>query len=146
MKAGNKIRISAQLRDATTEEIYRSYEVAGDTEDDFFNITDSLSKLVRNYLEIKVLEQDVDYDFRIGFTTSSAETYRYYIQGLNSYFAGDYKSAIKILNKAIIIDTSFFAAYDWLLGVYDYYGMIEQDYSQIEQAKQLLNKLKSARN
>ena len=139
LKAGNKIRISAQLRDATTEEIYKSYEIDGNTEDDFFNITDSLSNLLKEYLEIQVLKQDVSYDYWA--STSSAEAFRYYIQGLNSYFAGDYKSAVEILNKAIIIDTSFFAAYDWLLAVYDSYGHSYQDYDQIELAKHLLNKL-----
>ena len=42
LKAGNKIRINAQLVNAETEEIYRSYEVDGDSEDQIFMIADSL--------------------------------------------------------------------------------------------------------
>ena len=44
--------------------------------------------LVRNFLEIKVLKQDVDYDIHKYTTTSSAEAYRFYIQGVN-LFSGD---------------------------------------------------------
>ena len=53
LKAGNKIRINAQLVNAETEEIYRSYEIEGDSEDQIFMMADSLSVLIRNYLEIK---------------------------------------------------------------------------------------------
>jgi len=141
MKAGNKIRISAQLRDATTQEIYRSYEVDGHTRDDFFDITDSLSNLLKDYLEIEVIKQDVPYDYTSWAFTSSPAAYRYYLQGLNSYFNEDFKSAIEILNKAIVIDTSFLAAYDLLIDVYFKSGLSHQDYSQVEKSKQLLNKL-----
>jgi adenylate cyclase len=138
MKAGDKIRISAQLRDATSEVIYKSYEVDGHLNDDFFDITDSLSNLLKNYLEIEVLKQDVPYDYTSWAFTNSAKAYRYYLQGLDSYFNGDYKSAIEVFNKAISIDSSFFAAYSWLIETYGSYGYDQQDYSQIELGKQLL--------
>lgn len=141
MKAGNKIRISAQLRDATTQEIYRSYEVDGNTRDDFFDITDSLSNLLKNYLEIQVLKQDVPYDYTSWAFTNSPEAYRYYLQSLNYSDKKDFKSAIELLIKVIDIDTSFLAAYDLLIDVYYKYGYGQQDYSQIEKSKQLLNKL-----
>ena len=130
--AGTEIRLNAHLINSETEEIYKTFQIDGRTEDDVFGVTDSLSELIRNYLEIKVLEQDVDYDFRKGFATSSAEAYRYYIQGMDYFTADDYKLAIEKLNKAIIIDTKFFAAYDWLLEAYSEDG-------QDEQAKQILN-------
>jgi len=44
-KSGNKIRVTANLMDSRSEEIYKSYEIDGNTEDDFFHITDTLSKL-----------------------------------------------------------------------------------------------------
>ncbi|MCK4345059.1 MAG: hypothetical protein KAX05_07210, partial [Bacteroidales bacterium] len=83
LKAGNKIRISAQLRDSESEEIYKSFEIDGNTEDDLFHIIDSLSFLIKNYLEIKVMKQDIDYDVNTWAKTSSPKAYRYYIQGMN---------------------------------------------------------------
>jgi adenylate cyclase len=140
MKAGDQIRISAQLRDASSEVVYKSYEVDGNLRDDFFGMTDSLSNILKNYLEIEVLKQDVPYDFTSWAFTSSAKAYRFYLQGLDFYFNGDYTSAIDVFNKAIDIDTSFFAAYSWLVETYESNGFARQDYDQIEEAKQLLQK------
>jgi tetratricopeptide (TPR) repeat protein len=141
LKAGGKVRISAQLRDAKTQEIFRSYEVDGDTEDDLFEITDSLSNLLKNYLEIEVLKQDIAFDYSSWAFTSSSEAYRYFIEGLNSYFHEDYGMAVEIFNKAVRIDTSFLAGYSWLLESYGQHGWSNQDYSQIEVAKHVLEKL-----
>ncbi len=140
MKAGNQIRISAQLRDASSEVVYRSYEVDGNLQDDIFDITDSLSIILKNYLEIAVLKQDVPYDFTSWTFTRSAKAYRYYLQGLDFYFNADYTSAIDVFTKAIEIDTSFFAAHSWLVQTYESDGFIRQDYDQIEKARQLLQK------
>jgi tetratricopeptide (TPR) repeat protein len=141
LKAGDKVRISAQLRDAKTQEIFRSYEVDGDTEDDLFEITDSLSNLLKNYLEIEVLKQDIAFDYSSWAFTSSSEAYRYFIEGLNSYFHEDYGMAVEIFNQAVRIDTSFLAGYSWLLESYGQHGWSNQDYSQIEVAKHVLEKL-----
>jgi TolB-like protein len=48
--AGEKIYINAHLSDADTEEIYRTFQIDGNTEEDIITVTDSLSKLVRNFL------------------------------------------------------------------------------------------------
>ena len=140
MKAGEQIRISAQLRDAGSEVIYKAYEIDGNMEDDFFDMTDSLSTILKNYLEIEVIKQDVPYDYTSWAFTSSANAYRYYLQGLDFYFSVDYPSAIDVFNKAIEIDTSFFAAYSWLVQTYESDGFLRQDYDQIEMARQLLQK------
>jgi len=140
MKAGDKVRISAQLRDATSEVVYKSYEIDGYSGDDFFDITDSLSNLLKNYLEIEVLKKDVPYDYTSWAFTNSAKAYRNYLQALDFYFNGDYTSAIAVFNDAIEIDTSFFAAYSWLVETYESNGFSLQDYDQIEKARQLLQK------
>jgi len=140
MKAGDQIRISAQLRDASSEVVYKSYEVDGNLNDDLFGMTDSLSNILINYLEIEVLKKDVPYDYASWAFTSSAKAYRFYLQGLDFYFNGDYTSAIDVFNKAIDIDTSFFAAYSWLVETYESNGFARQDYEQIEIARQLLQK------
>lgn len=108
-KSGNIIRITANLLNSKSEEIYRSYEIDGKTEDDFFTISDSLSTLVKNYLEIKILEQDILFDLKNAFT-KSAQAYKYYIQGFRYHSKLDYNSAIELYNKAIDIDSNFVSA------------------------------------
>jgi len=136
---GRQFRLNVQLVDAQSEEIFKTFQVEGSSEEDMFLLADSLSRMVRNYLEIKVLNQDLEYDLRSENATYSAEAYRYYIQGLNSYFMGDNQSAIERLNRTIDIDPGFFPAYNWLLEVYERLGFLSQDYEQIEHAKQLLD-------
>jgi len=134
MEAGNKMRINAQLRDAATEEVIQSFEIDTETEDDFFNIIDSLSDLVKNYLEIQVLKQSFDLGISNYATTKSSKAFRYYLQGLKSYVDLDYNSAIDYYSKAINIDTSFFAPYYSQAMAYSYTG-------QYALTKQLVYKL-----
>ncbi len=119
LKAGSKIRIGVQLRDAATQEIYKSYEVDGDSEGQIFMMADSLSRLLMNFLEIKVLEQDVSYDINKMITTSSPEAYRYYIKGCDLFFNNlDYSSSIEFFNKALEksleIDTKWGGGWKWV--------------------------------
>jgi len=123
--AGGKIRVNAHLIDAETEEIYKTFQIDGRTEDDIFIMTDSLSRLVRNFLEIKVLEEDVQYLSK-AVTTNSAEAYRYFIQGFNLFSETDFSSAIEFFNKALEIDSGFFAARMWLTWAYNNLGMYEK--------------------
>ncbi|RLE06439.1 MAG: hypothetical protein DRJ13_00130 [Bacteroidetes bacterium] len=76
LKAGNKIRVNAQLVDAETEEIYKTYEVDLNSEDDIFAMADSLSGLIKNYLEIKKLIEEYDSPAIYGtFNTNSSEAF-----------------------------------------------------------------------
>ncbi len=117
-ESGDIIRINAQLIDSKTEEIYKTYQIDGNTEDDMFIIIDSLSRLVRSYLEIKVLEKELDYDYSKFSTTGSPEAYRYYIKGMNLFFSNDYSSSVELFIKALEADPNFFAANYFLTGAY----------------------------
>jgi len=114
LKAGNKIRIGAQLRNTSTQEIYRSYEVDGDSEDQIFMMADSLSNLLMNFLEIKVIEKDAYVLAKSHSETNSAEAYKYYIQGLKMTYSSEFAEAIKLYNKALDSDSSFVSALVWL--------------------------------
>ena len=107
VKAGNKIRISSQLRDSRTGEIFKSFEVDGDTEDDFIEIIDSLSILIRNHLEIEAISQDASYNENLWANTQSPEAYRYFLRGINRFFVSDYSSAIDLFTEAIKEDPTF---------------------------------------
>jgi tetratricopeptide (TPR) repeat protein len=107
MEAGNKIRINAKLNDSETEEIYKTFSVEGNSEKDFLVMIDSMADLIKNYLEIKVLEDDLAPDIQKFFTINSAEAYRYAIQGYNSIINRDVFSAIQLYSKVIEIDSNY---------------------------------------
>jgi TolB-like protein len=105
-KSGNRIRITANIMNAETEEIYKSYELDGHTEDDFFALADSISSQIRNFLEIRKLKNEFFYDTGDIFT-QSAEAYKLFIQGLRCHVQTDYSCAIDYYNKAIHVDSNF---------------------------------------
>jgi tetratricopeptide (TPR) repeat protein len=110
-KSSNKIRIMINLIETKSGEVLWTGKIDGTLESDFIDLTDSLSCLVKNYLEIKALEKKAGFDYREAFP-NSAEAYRYYIEGLNLILKSEYKLAVESLKKAYKIDTTFsFAAY-----------------------------------
>ena len=110
-KTSNKIRILINLIDTKSGKVLWTDKVDGNLDSDYIDLTDSLSNLVKNYLEIKSLEQEAGFDYREAFPTSS-EAYRYYIEGLQSILEMEYTLAIESLKKAYEIDSSFtFAAF-----------------------------------
>ena len=117
-KTGNRIRVTANLMDSRSEEIYKSYLIEGYTENDFFIITDSLSKLTINYLEINKLKNKYkNYDIKSVYT-SSAEAFKYFILGRASHGKLDYNSAIELYLKSINNDTNFVSPMLMLAYVY----------------------------
>ena len=119
LKAGNNIRVNAQLMNAETEEIYKTYQVDWDTEDDIFAIADSLAGLIKNYLEIKKLIEEYDSPvFHGSYITNSSEAFGYYIHGWDAFMNLDYQAATEWLSKAIECDSGFISAYVPLLFTY----------------------------
>jgi tetratricopeptide (TPR) repeat protein len=108
-KYDNKVRITANLLDAVSEKIYKSFEVDGTTEDDFFSLTDSLSFLVMNFLEIRNLKENLFFDLK-QVMTGSTEAYKLFLHGYSCHSRLDYESAIKMYNRAIEIDSNFISA------------------------------------
>ncbi len=79
-KFGGTVRITANIMDVGTEEIYKSYQMDGTTEDDFLSLIDSLSIRIKNFLEIKSLKQTLFFDLSNVYTNST-EAYKLYLQG-----------------------------------------------------------------
>jgi tetratricopeptide (TPR) repeat protein len=117
IQAGDQIRVSAQLRDAGSEEVYRTFKMDGSDEDDLLSMSDSLSTLIRNYLEIKVLERQIDPDIHSYPKTHSAEAYRNYILGYDRFMKEEYKAAEMYLRKALEIDSTILNAKIFLFWV-----------------------------
>jgi TolB-like protein len=105
-KTGNKIRIIVKLFDTKTDELLWTGKVDGNINADYIDLADSLSIEVKNFLEIKALGKNASRDFRDAYTGSS-EAYRKYIEGMQSFMNSDYPGAIKSLQEAYRIDTTF---------------------------------------
>ena len=132
-KAGATIRLSAQLIDSKTEEIYKGFEIDGII-DNILHTIDSLSIMVKNFLIISKLEKEESPEFKKFVSTESPEAYRYYILGKNAYYNLSYKSSINWLNQACLIDSNFTWAM-WFLSV------ANLDFGSKEEAKKLAVRL-----
>ena len=123
LKAGDKIRVNAQLVDAETEEIYKTYQVDGESEDDVFTMADSLSGLIKNYIEIKKYTDQYNSPATRGISfTNSSEAFKYYIHGVDAYMELEMGSAVDWFSKAIGTDSSFINAYVFLSYAYQLQG------------------------
>jgi tetratricopeptide (TPR) repeat protein len=121
LKAGDKIRINAKLMDSETEAIFKTYQVEGKTEDDIFAMADSLSGLIKNYLEIEKLIEQINLpDFRGSFITNSAEAFQYYIHGYNAYLVSNYDASREWWSKSIEADSGFITPYVFLAFMSNY--------------------------
>jgi tetratricopeptide (TPR) repeat protein len=109
--AGSKTRLIAKLIDSKTEEIFKSFQLEdSDIERNIFDISDSLSSIVKNFLIKAVLEKDISPDYQNLGSPSSPEAYREYIQGMNAFDKADYPAARNYLLQAIDIDSNFMGA------------------------------------
>jgi TolB-like protein len=92
----------------------------------YLDLADSLCNEIKNYLEIKALENVADYDFREAYP-KSAEAYRYFIEGMNLVLNQNYESGIQSLKKAVEIDSTFTFASFYIAYAYNYQSEPGQD-------------------
>ncbi|MDT8402706.1 MAG: FlgO family outer membrane protein, partial [Bacteroidales bacterium] len=136
-KAGNTVRINAQLINANNEEIIKSVQIESpDDEQIIFGIIDSLSTQVKNFLVISKIKKEASHSYDYVIPTDSPDAYRYYTYGQKAFFNSDYNTAIKYYSQALAIDSGFYhatrmmsAAYynlrqldmarEWCLRIYD---------------------------
>ncbi len=123
MKSGNEIRMDAQLIDAENDEIYKTFQVDGDSESDFFSMADSLTRLIKNYVEIKNIKEKRNSSIiqAEGYTRSS-EAFKYYMHGLDAIMDMDMGQAVDWFTKAVEIDSMFINAQIFLAHAYHMYG------------------------
>lgn len=112
LKAGKMVRVNAQLVNAETEEIYKTYQVDWNAEDDVFLMADSLSGMIRNHLEIKNLSEEYNAPgVNESAFTSNAEAFQYYINGWDAMGRLDLDACSEWSRKAIEADSGFIEAY-----------------------------------
>jgi len=111
MKAGPEVRIVAQLLDPETAEIYKTFQVSGSSESDFFHMADSLTWLIKNYAEIRNIKEKRNSSIlqAEGYTRSS-DAFKYYMHGMDAMADMDMGQAVEWLTKAVETDTMFINA------------------------------------
>jgi TolB-like protein/Flp pilus assembly protein TadD len=88
----------------------------------YLDLADSLCNEIKNYLEIKALENSADYELREVYP-KSAEAYRYFIEGMNLVLNQNYESGIQSLKKAVEIDSAFTFASFFIAYAYGFSNM-----------------------
>jgi len=135
-KAGKRVRITAQLVDATT-----GYHVWADRYDrdlqDIFALQDEVTQKIVAALEVKLTAGEQE---RLGRPlTNNIEAYDYYLRGLDCHpYATEEANARarQMFAKAVELDPQFAAAYAWLGWAYfDQWSLgWSQDLQTLEQA------------
>ena len=106
--AGSTLRLNAELIDTKTKEVLKSFEVNGPyNQDIIFDITDSLRKKVTDFLLISKLMKENPLYQHYKPPTTSAEAFRYYINGGKAREKGDWAGGISWGLKALAADSNF---------------------------------------
>lgn len=123
LKTGNKIRITAQLMNTESEEIYKTFQMEADDKNDLFAICDTLSNNIKEYFDIKMIIAEIGYPENYTLAdANSAEALRYYLEGMTSFINFDYPVAIEWYMKAIEVDSNFISAYFYISMAYHNMG------------------------
>jgi tetratricopeptide (TPR) repeat protein len=126
-QAGDTIRVSAQLIDSKTQEVFKVFEINGPSNEAMIlKISYSLNRIVSKFLVISNLKKDVALEFRHLGSTNSPEAYRYFIYGQNAFLKRDYPTARNMLFQALAIDSSYYFAAGMLCYAYGNPGMYEE--------------------
>ncbi len=110
--AGSTFRINLKLIDTKSNEVLKTEYIEGKV-DSIFSMVGSLANAITNYLEIEIIGENSSTEIADYVTTNSPEAYKYFIQAMAGYWAGN-ESAIGKFEKAIELDSTFTSAYFFL--------------------------------
>ena len=128
-KAGAMLRIDAQLIDTKTKDVFKSFELNRPfNEKIVFDITDSLRKKIKDFLQIsKLIKENPGYE-RYPPSTTSPEAFRYYLYGNNAFVKADWPASIEWSLKALAIDSTYIEPMFTLSMAYGNQFMVEQSF------------------
>jgi tetratricopeptide (TPR) repeat protein len=116
-QAGAIIRVNAQLIDSQTEDVLKSFQIEGlSKEEMIFQIIDSLSSEMKNFLIISKLKKELSqpqlspHKTEELVSTNSPEAYRFFVLGKNAFYKNEYSEAIKMYLQALDIDSNYIDA------------------------------------
>jgi tetratricopeptide (TPR) repeat protein len=119
MQAGSEVRLDAQIIDTESAEIHKAFRAQGSSEDDLFIMVDSLSRQIRNYVEIKNMQEQRNATTMQAFGyTRSSEAFKYYMHGMDANMNMDMGQSVEWLTRAVAVDSSFTNAFVFLAHAY----------------------------
>ena len=105
-QVGNVTRLHAKLIDSKTDEVFKSFQIDGSSEKILF-LSDSLSRIIRDYLIVELLKKEVEPIFRSYFeSTTSPEAFYYLLEGQKSFRKRDFTHASEMYLKVLEIDST----------------------------------------
>ena len=119
-KAGNRLRITAQLINVENGYHFLSERFDRDMED-VFAIQDEISLAIAETLKVKLLQKEKTAIEK--HPTEDIEAYNLYLQGRYNYNKGDWEKGLEYCQQAINKDPSFALAY---AGIAEGYSRIEK--------------------
>jgi tetratricopeptide (TPR) repeat protein/AraC-like DNA-binding protein len=127
---GDITRIHAKLIDSKTDIVFQSFQLDGNPAN-IIQLADSLALLVKNFLIVNLLKQELPAYFNDFFeeyayaTPIHPEAFRLYLEGMKS-FAKDYPKAREMYIKALEIDPDFVPALIYLINSYGNQGLYKE--------------------
>jgi tetratricopeptide (TPR) repeat protein len=127
-QAASLLRIDAQLVDAKTKDVFKSFDVERPyKEENIIQVIDTLSLKLINYLLIsKLIKENYPEMQHFESSTDSPEAYRCFVSGNNAMTKGDWSKARDWYLQALSIDSNFISANGELYFMYLNTGMTEQ--------------------
>jgi AraC-like DNA-binding protein/TolB-like protein len=132
-RAGSQVRIDAQLTDAKTKEVIKSFITARPfDEKNISQCVDTLSKAVENFLLLSKTIRGIPGFQHYGVpSTNSPEAFRYNFLGNQAVSRFDSASAIYWYLKALEADSNYFEPMVGLSSEYYRAGNLEKDYEWV---------------
>ena len=141
VKAGDTIRISVRLQEASSGEILSTERVEGVGESSIFPMVDDLTRRIRaNFETSAVAKVELDRDIK-DLVTSSVEAYRYYEEGRRYHLLGKFKEAVLPYEKALAVDSGFAMALLRLAEVHGNQGHMKEAEEYVRRALEQADRL-----
>jgi len=145
-KAGDAFRIDYSLQDITREKTLGSGSVTGTGENSLLtSLLDELTRKIKADLNFTAQELAADIDKGVGkVTTSSAEAFKYYIEGQRFYQNLQFRESIALMEKALSLDPEFAMGYRLISMSYGALGFRPRYQEYIEKAFKYADRLSGA--
>jgi len=114
LKAGEIIRVTAEISDVVTGRNMGSDQTDGSGEEDTFNIVDKMTEKVVALLGVTDSQFASQKISIIDVTTSNLEAYKHYQAGMEKKYRFDHYGASKEFEKAVLSDSTFAMGYAWM--------------------------------
>ena len=114
-RAGNRVRVTAQLIDAWTDKHLWADTYDRDLED-IFEVQSTIAETIARSLKAKLTPEEVEQIRKL--PTDNVDAYDLFLRGREAFRRSNAEAAVAALEKAVSLDPDFSAAYGALAGAY----------------------------